>query len=50
MRTITSPINWSGLGTSPSASHPMSSTKGGTSEGNTAARPAPSSTTERTNR
>src|SRR5262245_56567368 len=37
--TTASPINWRTLGTSPSASHPMSNTNGGTSEGNTAARP-----------
>ena len=34
----------------PSAIQPISSTQGGTSVGNTAARPAPSSTTERVNR
>jgi hypothetical protein len=34
--TITSPINWRVLGTSPSASHPRSSTNGGTSEKNIA--------------
>lgn len=48
--TMARPINCIRLGTSPSTSQPISSTNGGTSVGNTAARLAPSSTTERVNR
>ena len=48
--TIAKPASCARLGTSPSARKPISSVKPGTSDGNTAARPAPSSTTERVNR
>ena len=48
--TITNPVNCRAVGVSPSASHPISSTNGGTSEGNTAARPAPNRWMERANR
>src|SRR5262245_42318956 len=39
--TIINPVNCRAVGVSPSASHPISNTNGGTSEGDTAARPAP---------
>ena len=45
-RTTITPANCKAVGVSPSASHPTNSTNGGTSEGNTAARPAPSRWTD----
>ena len=48
--TTARPANCITLGISPKAIHPISSTQGGTSEGNTDARPAPSSSTERVNK
>ena len=48
--TTTSPMSCETLGTSPSARNPTNSVNGGTSEGNSTARPAPRSTTVRANR
>src|SRR5947207_1865286 len=48
--TMPKPASWARLGTSPSARKPIRSVIPGTSAGNTAARPAPSSTTERVKR
>jgi alkylation response protein AidB-like acyl-CoA dehydrogenase len=48
--TTAKPTSCARLGTSPSTRKPISSVNPGTSEGNTAARPAPSSTTERVKR
>jgi hypothetical protein len=50
MRTITRPRSCIQVGTLPSASQPISSVLGGTSVGNTEARPAPSITMARVNR
>src|SRR6266404_7079093 len=48
--TIANPASCARVGTSPSARKPIRSVNPGTSDGNTAARPAPSSTTERVKR
>jgi hypothetical protein len=50
MRTIPSPTSWITLGTSNSVTSPINSVNPGASEGNTAARAAPSSTTDRVNK
>ena len=48
--TMARPTSCQTLGTSPSARQPIKSVNGGTSDGNSTARPAPSSTTARVNR
>ena len=48
--TTTSPMSCETLGTTPSARNPTNSVNGGTSEGNSTARQAPSNTTARANR
>jgi hypothetical protein len=48
--TIAKPASCASVGTSPSTRKPIKSVNPGTSDGNTAARPTPSSTTEREKR
>ncbi len=48
--TMASPTSCETLGTSPTVTEPIKSVNGGTSDGKSAARLAPSSTTARVNR